>query len=169
LNINDPAKAKQTETTQRFRLRLVNGAGEEFPTKVEFSRRAKSDRNGFLQEIIPPEVVHPYKRLSYGCQHYNSEFAVVQKVHALGGRTEVQARDVFDLYVLYLGGHLEPGQIARHVSKADREKACIALMSLDYDAFQGQVVEYLEPPAKEQFANKQAWEKLCHTVLGFIE
>src|SRR5437868_3541319 len=39
LELNDPAKAKQTETTQRFRLRLVTEAGERLPTKVEFSRR----------------------------------------------------------------------------------------------------------------------------------
>ena len=36
LKINDKEKAKHTETTQRFSLRLVNDAGEEFPTKVEF-------------------------------------------------------------------------------------------------------------------------------------
>ena len=39
LRINDKSKAKQTDTTQRFRLRLLNDAGEEFPAKVEFSRR----------------------------------------------------------------------------------------------------------------------------------
>ena len=40
LIVGDPAKAKQTATTQRFRARLVTTAGETHATKVEFSRRA---------------------------------------------------------------------------------------------------------------------------------
>ena len=50
--INDINKLKQTSTTQRFRLRLVNSAGEEFPTKVEFSRREIDHDENFLFENI---------------------------------------------------------------------------------------------------------------------
>ena len=44
IEINDPAGAKQTETTQRFRVGLVTSAGHWLPTKVEFSRRRCDQR-----------------------------------------------------------------------------------------------------------------------------
>src|SRR5690606_7293806 len=34
LDINDPTKAKQTETTQRFRVGLVLSSGKRVPTKI---------------------------------------------------------------------------------------------------------------------------------------
>ncbi len=169
VKINDPAKAKQTETTQRFRLRLMTEAGEEFPTKVEFSRRQKVHQKTFVQELVLPEIARPYKRLSFACQHYSAEFAVVQKILALGGRAEVQARDVFDLFILYLGGHLTQESVQKNVNKMDREKACLALLGLDYDSYQGQVVEYLEPSSRDQFGSEEAWENLCQTILGVLE
>ncbi len=169
IKVNDPAKAKQTETTQRFRLRLVNAVGEEFPTKVEFSRRAKLDKAGTIRELIPPNIVRPYQRLSFECQHYTGDFAAAQKIRALGGRAETQARDVFDLYVLFLGGNINPQKTRRLVSKPELEKACLALFSLDYDAYRGQVVEYLDSAAKVQFGTRKSWESLCEVVLEIVE
>ena len=57
--VNDPGKAKQTQTTQRFRARIITRAGESLPIKVEFSRRGPDD--GFLTENINPEVARPYR------------------------------------------------------------------------------------------------------------
>ena len=53
LIVNDPAKAKHTTTTQRFRLRLVTTAGDVHPTRVEFSRRGVSHE--FVTETIDPD------------------------------------------------------------------------------------------------------------------
>ncbi|GAH31443.1 unnamed protein product, partial [marine sediment metagenome] len=39
VSIQDMAKAKQTETTQRFKIHLITFAGEDLFTKIEFSRR----------------------------------------------------------------------------------------------------------------------------------
>ena len=169
LIVNDPASAKQTATTQRFKFRLVNEAGEEFPTKVEFSRRDKNDDAGAVQELIPPEVIRSYRRLSYECRHYPGELAALQKVNALAGRAESQARDVFDLYLLYLGGHLHQEKIRQRVSLVDRQKASLALMSLDFESYQGQVVEYLDASARNQYASKKAWDQMTKTVLEMIE
>ena len=53
IEINDPNKAKQTTTTQRFRFSLITPAGHRLPTKVEFSRRK--------QDVA--DDVHPWSSL----------------------------------------------------------------------------------------------------------
>lgn len=144
IKLADKAKAKQTETTQRFKLRLVNAAGEEFPTKVEFSRRDMPDPKDYKLEIINPKIASQFMQLSFACHHYNSTSASIQKLQALSGRTETQARDVFDLYLLYLGGNFSKEIIQKTISKNEKDKCLMALGNLDFESYQGQVVEYLE-------------------------
>ena len=50
----DMTKAKQTETTQRFKVHLLTAAGEDLFSKVEFSRRGFRGRTetGFVSEAI---------------------------------------------------------------------------------------------------------------------
>ncbi len=169
LRINDPLKAKHTETTQRFRFRLVNNSGEEFPTKVEFSRRNKNSNLDILTEAINPEIIFPYKKISFQTRHYGAATATAQKIQALGGRSEVQSRDVFDLYVFYLSGNLNKDTIARNTTLEEREKALSSLLMLDYSDYKGQVVEYLDEETKNQFGNKKAWDDICNTVIGYLD
>ncbi len=94
----DISKAKQTETTQRFKVHLLTAAGEDLFTKVEFSRR------GFKGEMtvqpVSDAVLRSYKLPPLVCPHYSAETAVLQKAEALASRSVVQARDVFDIYIL---------------------------------------------------------------------
>jgi predicted nucleotidyltransferase component of viral defense system len=167
--INDPSKAKQTETTQRFKLSLVNQSGEEFPTKVEFSRREKQNQKNILFENISPEIIFPYQRLSFQARHYHSDLAVVQKIQALGGRAEVQARDVFDLYILFLGGRLQSQNILSQTTDKERTAALTALIDLDFESYLGHVVEYLEPDAKKDYESEKKWNEMCDVVSGFLD
>ena len=162
--INDISKAKQTQTTQRFRVRLVNEAGEEFPTKVEFSRRDIPASETYLLETINPEIAHQFKKISFSCFHYHPKSAALQKIRALGGRTETQARDIFDLYLLHLGGNLVPENIKSGLTKREREQAFLALGNLDYESYQGQVVEYLDPQVKSQYASKDIWQEMLRVL-----
>ena len=43
IELNDPQKAKQAATTQRFRIGLITPSAHRLPTKVEFSRRSRND------------------------------------------------------------------------------------------------------------------------------
>jgi hypothetical protein len=156
LKINDPTKAKQTETTQRFRVRLINQVGEEFPTKVEFSRRNDSDE--FREDSINPEITGHYKRLSFRCQHYTGPFAIKQKIKALAGRPQTQARDIFDLYLLYLGGHFSNSQALP--SKAILAKATENALSITYDQYRDQVEEYLSTEGKSQYGGRTKWNQI---------
>lgn len=136
---NDPTKAKHTETTQRFRLRLITTAGDELPTKVEFSRRTNTAQP--VTELIDPEITRTYQRLAFRVQHYSGKDAAIQKVEALAGRNETQTRDVFDLYLLFCAGHT--ARISKLCPKDTIEKALQNLSTLEFSQFQGQVLEYL--------------------------
>jgi predicted nucleotidyltransferase component of viral defense system len=163
--INDPLKAKQTETTQRFRVRLVNSLGEEFPTKVEFSRRSSEDPS--IDENIDPSIASLYNRLSYRCQHYTGESAVLQKIRALAGRTETQARDVFDLNLLYLGGYFN--KMLWNFKSDLIEKAKEHMISISYSQYRDQVEEYLANDNQKDFSGRKNWEKMQETLLGELE
>ena len=77
----DISKAKQTETTQRFKIHLLTAAGEDLFTKVEFSRR------GFKGEMavqpVSDTVLRSYKLPPLVCPHYSAEAAVLQKAQSL--------------------------------------------------------------------------------------
>lgn len=161
IKINDPAKAKQTETTQRFRVRLINEAGEEFPTKVEFSRRL--DPDDFLEEAIDPEISGHYKRLSFRCQHYSGTFAVTQKIKALAGRPQTQARDIFDLYLLYLANHFQKSRWK--FTSEIRKKACENALSITYEQYRDQVEEYLSSSGKKDFGGRQRWDQIQSCIV----
>lgn len=165
LKLNDPSKAKQTETTQRFRVRLVNRSGEEYPTKVEFSRRTGIEN--FTEENIDPEIAGQYKRLAYRCQHFKGSAAVEQKIKALAGRPVTQARDVFDLYVLYLGHHFHNQDW--NLNSELIQKACENAISVTYNQYRDQVEEYLTPEGQKDFGGVSKWNIILDCVLEQIK
>ncbi|MBL6991797.1 MAG: nucleotidyl transferase AbiEii/AbiGii toxin family protein [Bacteriovoracaceae bacterium] len=168
LLINDKNKAKHTETTQRFRLRLVNEVGEEFPTKVEFSRRkTKNEVLEFKKELIRPEVIRPYNRSSYLCQHYLFNSAAVQKVRALANRNEIQARDPFDLFYIYSTGKFNANDL-KLVDRETKQAALENFMSISFVDYHSQVVEYLEIEQRQTYGDEDYWNAICETLVNLL-
>ncbi len=166
LLVNDPGRAKHSTTTQRFRARLITVGGDVYPTKVEFSRRRTEYE--YVTETIDPGVVRPYRRLAFACQHYQAQSAALQKVHALAHRSEIQVRDAFDLYVLWLGGHLTAATLGS-ITQPERRRAIENLLAFSYADYQGQVLDYLEGEHLERFASERVWSEICETLLRILE
>jgi len=166
LIINDPSKAKHSTTTQRFRARLVTTGGDVYPTHVEFSRRG--GEHEYVTETIDPGIARPYRRLAFACQHYPGRSAALQKLDALANRTEIQVRDAFDLYVLWLGGHLTP-EVTGSITQAVRKRAIENVLAFSYADYQGQVLDYLEPEVLTRFAPERVWNEICETLLRLLE
>ncbi len=169
IEINDPAKAKQTGTTQRFRCALITPAGHRLPTKVEFSRRNKTPDGDSEYALIDTEIARTYRKLAIRCRHYTGAAAVVQKLHALAGRPVTQARDVFDLAILIRSGHTPAAPWSKLLTKAERAQAIECLVSLDWEDYAGHVVEFLDDDSRDEFGNKPAWERIQHQVLSELE
>ena len=166
LIVGDPAKAKQTATTQRFRARLVTAAGETLPTKVEFSRRAAVGESAVA--TIDPAVAQRYRRLAFACRRYGAAAACLQKALALANRRQAQARDAFDLYVLWLGGHARPGRVGA-LAAAERDRAMESLLGFTYADYAGQVLDFLEPAERERYAGKARWTEVVERSFALLE
>jgi predicted nucleotidyltransferase component of viral defense system len=167
LRVNDPKKAKHTETTQRFGLTLVLASGQELPTKVECSRRGV-DTDGVAIERLDPEVARRHGRTAYQAAHYVAGAAARQKVVALAGRPHTQARDLFDLYLLDSRGDVADEDLAR-VNEDVRARAIDRARSLTYADFEGQVLEFLEDDARRTFASQQAFDGIQTSVVARLE
>lgn len=169
IEINDPAKAKQTETTQRFRCALVTSAHHRLPTKVEFSRRADAADGESEIALVDADVARRYRRLAYRCPHYTGSAAVVQKLRALAGRPVTQARDVFDLAILFRGGHGLASPWSQWLSKDEIARSLECLVSLGWEDYQGQVLEFLDDDSRQEFGTEGSWELIQNQVLSEIE
>ena len=167
--VNDPAKAKHTETTQRFACSLVRSSGIHLPTKVEFSRRNDDPGDAADVELLDSAIAHPYRKLAFRCRHYKGSAATVQKIHALAGRAVTQARDVFDLGILIRGGHLDTAAAEDALQDAPLRRAIDCLLELHWDDFNGQVVEYLDDESRAEFAHRESWVQLQNLVFESLQ
>ncbi len=169
VEVNDPDKAKQTETTQRFRCVLITPAGHRLPTKVEFSRRNESGDGESELALVDAQIARTYRKLAFRCPHYTGSTAVVQKLRALAGRPVTQARDVFDLAILFRGGHGPPAAWSKLLADGIYAKAIDCLMGLTWEDYEGQVVEFLDKESRAEYGDKHAWEMLQNQVLSQVE
>jgi hypothetical protein len=92
---------------------------------------------------------------------------LAQKIAALALREQVQSRDVFDLKLL-----MDAGGAERPLSATATTNLAAAIdnaLAVDFDAFAGQVLAYLEPEYQDHYGNKQAWNKLQEQVVNGLE
>ena len=166
LKINDPLKAKHTETTQRFKVQLHLTSGEVFPTKIEFSRRGNKDPQNFEIARIDSSIAIVYQRLPFLFQHYTAFAAMAQKIEALAQRNVTQVRDLFDLYILKIQlQHFEKLKVPKKIIR----DALSNLEALSFDDFQGHVVHFLDLEHQKQFGNKDQWNIILSEISIFLK
>ncbi|MDP2910827.1 MAG: nucleotidyl transferase AbiEii/AbiGii toxin family protein [Candidatus Omnitrophota bacterium] len=163
----DMAKAKQTETTQRFKVHLITTAGEDLFTKVEFSRRSRNEGKSIV-EPVSDTISRLYKLPPLLMPHYNIESAIIQKIRALSDRTVLQARDIFDLYVL--SSQYKPVKTGE--AKIDNErlaKAREGILEIGFEQFRDTVVSYLSFEDQAVYNNSSSWGEIKLKALNFID
>lgn len=157
---------KQTQTTQRWKLTLrTTESGTEVPTKIEFSRGGLEGEKAV--EPVDGGIIRAYRLYPVIVQHYSVHTAFAQKVSALALRKQVQARDVFDLKLLLDAGGAEqplPSSAAANLTPAIENT-----LAVDYDAFAGQVLAFLEPDYQEHYGSPRVWAELQQQVVDCLE
>jgi predicted nucleotidyltransferase component of viral defense system len=163
----ESSSPKQTDTTQRWKVGLrVDGSDVPLRTKIEFSRRDAIE--GAVFEVTRREVLRPYGLTPFLATHYATHAAIAQKVHALAGRAEPQARDVFDLNLLF--AHPEAEELL--LTKAQRAwvpDAVERAMSISFDDYASKVVAFLDPTQAELFNERSAWDAMQDAVVARLE
>ncbi len=166
MRISRSTASKQTETTQRWKIALsVAGKSTVVNTKIEFSRRDTLEAAAV--EPISAAIVQHHKMMPIVAAHYLLPAAVRQKVLALIGRREVQARDAFDLTVLFArsaGGVTALDPIRERIPEAMERT-----MQLTYEEYKGQVVAYLLPEGAEAYGSRDVWTTLQKQLLETLQ
>lgn len=166
LEIVEVTAPKQTDTTQRWKLGLRAKRAAPLRTKVEFSRRGPIE--GSLFEAVDDAVVRPQALPRFLAMHYGLERAIVQKIGALADRTVTQARDVFDLHVLF--ARLGAGRVRLTATERKRlPRAIENAMGIGFDEFSGHVLAFLDPEQSEPYATREAWNGVQSSVVGELE
>ncbi len=163
----DITRAKQTQTTQRFKIHLLTFAGEDLYTKVEFSRR------GFKGKVLIQTVLNPvlrrYKLNPLVVSHYDIFSAILQKINALSRRAVIQPRDIFDLYILSSQYSPSFKREDNKLNIADIKKARDRLYEVSFKQFRDTVVVYLPSEDKGNYERQSVWDEILLKVDRFIE
>jgi hypothetical protein len=165
IRIDRVTEPKQTDTTQRWKVGLrVENAAISLPTEVECSRRGLEQ--GVVFGSVDANLARAYQLPPLMVSHYDAAAAFRQKVGALAGRRDTQARDVFDLH------HLTAiGESARGVEWLDprvAERASANAMMVDFGMFKSQVLSYLPPDDQAQFDSSSVWETMVLEVVDAL-
>jgi len=165
--IPDMTKAKQTETTQRFKIHLITFAGEDLFTKIEFSRRDMSE--GIVVQSILDSVLRTYKLVPLITPHYDASSTTIQKIIAVASRSVIQARDIFDLYVLS-SQYGRPEIYKSKILKKDKlDKAYENLFSVTFEQFRDSVVLFLPYEEQTIYGTTLFWDEIKLKVANLIE
>ncbi len=162
----DVSAPKQTDTTQRWKVGLVVHEGSvPLRTKLEFSRRKPAEAPAV--DPIDAAIATRYQIVRHVFAHYRAPEAFVQKVRALCGRAEPQARDVFDLHLL-----ATTSAVALSLPAAVRAELPAGLdrvLDLSFDAYRSQVVTYLAPELAERYGTRTFFDQMQDEVVRVLE
>ena len=137
----DITRAKQTQTTQRFKVHLFSRSGEELFTKVEFSRRGF--KKGAVVDTVSNDILRLYKLPPILVSYYDIYSMTAQKIRALALRKVIQARDIFDLYILSSQYQPQKNKKRGEVSKNEFSAAYKNVFEVGFNQFQDTVISYL--------------------------
>jgi len=166
IGIEHVTEHKQTGTTQRWKLGLrIERSAVPLPTKIEFSRRGM-DRDAVF-ESVDPALIRAYQLPPLMVNHYGASAAFRQKLGALAGRRETQARDIFDLHHLIAIG--ARADALHDTARKTVEKARSNAMTIDFGIFKSQVLAYLPPEDQAQYDSASVWDQLVLEVAAALE
>ena len=163
----DITKAKQTETAQRFKIHLLTSGGEDLFTKIEFSRRGM--KGVAVVEPVLAQVLRLYKMAPLLVPHYEAGSAVMQKIQALAQRSVLQARDIFDLFLLLSSQYDGTAAWGGQVSKAVLKTAHDNIFLVGFSQFRDTVVAYLEAEDQKSYSSSAVWDEIKLKTALFIE
>ena len=163
---SDITRAKQTSTTQRFRVHLITLAGEDLFTKIEFSRHGFKGK--ICVQLVSDIVLRLYKLPPLPVPHYDIQSAIGQKIGALCSRAVTQPRDIFDLYVLSPQYEFSDSEYIK-MSRTKLEKAHENIFEVSFEQFRDSVISYLSPEDRQLYGLPSLWDEIKLKVAGIIE
>lgn len=158
ITLSEIKPAKQTQTAQRWKFHVIYEASP-LPTRLEFSRRKDEPFENNVTEPPAPALLAAQQVVPFVFNHYTPPAAYRQKINALATRTQVQARDVFDLHHLsqyaVAGREAPPGLVTRAMEQ---------LGLIRFAMFKDQVVPFLPTDLAAHYGTPAAWKAMSKKV-----
>jgi len=156
--------AKNTATTVRFKLGVVQRGGIRLPTRIEASLRGALPAEPPVREKPDLALAGRYLTPADGplaVWHYPRVAAVRQKIRALAARALPQTRDVFDRWVLTDGdlAQVDAVSLRRGLTTSEPEEAGRRAWTIGHAQFRDQVVEFLDDEDQRAFDRPEEWER----------
>ena len=158
ITLSEIKPAKQTQTAQRWKFHVIY-QDNALPTRLEFSRRDDQEFEECVAEPPSLSLLAEQRVVPFVFTHYKPTAAYRQKIKALATRTQVQARDLFDLH--HLARFSESGKEA---SPALITQAMIQLNMITFEMFMEQVVAFLPADLAAYYGTLESWEKISEQV-----
>ncbi len=158
ITLSEIKPAKQTQTAQRWKFHVIYEANSS-PTRLEFSRRKDEPFENNVTEPPAPALLAAQQVVPFVFNHYTPPAAYRQKINALATRTQVQARDVFDLH--HLSHHAAAARAAPPELLA---QALEQLGLIDFAIFKDQVVPFLPTDLAAHYGTPEAWKAMVEKV-----
>ena len=158
ITLSEIKPAKQTQTVQRWKFHVIHEANP-LPTRLEFSRRKEEPFEDCATEPPSPSLLAGQQVVPFVFSHYLPPAAYRQKINALATRTQVQARDVFDLH--HLSRYAAAGQ---EVPPKLVALAMEQLSIIDFGMFKNQVVPFLPADLAAHYGTPSAWNEMSARV-----
>jgi predicted nucleotidyltransferase component of viral defense system len=154
--------SKSTDTTLRYKIELVGRGGIRPPTKIDVSYRDRCEGDEHAVSPANDSAVREYLRPDDPpllLPSYTRSAAIRQKINALASRTHVQARDVFDLFVLGGGTlrNIDTGFLRRWLDDATLRNARGRALEISHAEYSDTVLAYLDPAQREQLQDEDTW------------
>ena len=70
---------------------------------------------------------------------------------------------------MFRGGHSASAPWSQLLAKDEYAKAIDCLIGLTWQDYDGQVVEFLDSESRNEYSNKDAWQRLQNQVLTQLE
>jgi len=118
---------------------------------------------------ITDSILRAYKLIPLIVPHYDALSSTIQKLTALALRPAVQARDIFDLYILSPGYSLSEIVELKFPKKNILEKAYENLFSVKFEQFRGIIVSYLSPDEQANYNSELFWDEIRLKVANLVE
>jgi hypothetical protein len=158
ITLSEIKPAKQSQTAQRWKFHVIY-QGNALPTRLEFSRRDEEGFEECVAEPPSPSLLAEQRVVSFVFNHYTPTAAYRQKINALATRTQVQARDVFDLHHLARFCEAGKGAPPELVIRAIEQISMIS-----FGMFMDQVVPFLPADLASHYGTPEAWRNMSEQV-----
>jgi predicted nucleotidyltransferase component of viral defense system len=158
ITLSEIKPAKQTQTVQRWKFHVIHETNP-FSTRLEFSRRQDEPFESSVTEPPAPALLAAQQVVPFVFNHYTPPAAYRQKVNALAARTQVQARDVFDLH------HLSQYAAAGRAAPPELVTRAMEQLGLaSFAMFKDQVVPFLPTDLAAHYGTPEAWKAMSEKV-----